>query len=72
MNSETAIIVSLFDRHTLSREEGGDTVLKYENRFLGNFTIPLHTILTNPNKTELNLKLNRPLALTSYKVAAED
>jgi len=43
-----------------------------ENRFLGGFTIPLLSVLTNPGKTEFNFKIDRPMCLPNYKVLQQD
>lgn len=68
VSSQTEIIFTLFDKQEYEQSKDHMRVITEENRYLGSFTIPLHTVLQNPGKTEFNFKLNRPIALPNYRV----
>jgi len=72
INSQTMIIISLFDKQMYVNMQDGKQVRQEENRFLGNLEIPLSTVLNNYEKTDFNFKLNRPLILPAYRVVDDE
>ena len=70
------IYVSLFDREIFYYKEDdynfGAIKMMIEYRYLGSFSIPLSSILTNPPKMEAMFRVNRPLALFNYMITREN
>ena len=52
--------------------QDGKQIRQEENRFLGNFTIPLSTILMNHDKMDFNFKLNRPVIIPAYRLLDDE
>ncbi len=46
--------------------------MQEENRFLGGVKIPIQALLTNNGKMDFNFKIDRPLALPSYRVIGSE
>ena len=73
IKSQSMIIVSLFDRETYTEAKmDGKLKILEENRFLGSFQIPLTAVIMSTDRLEFNFKLNRPLALPTYRVLGDD
>lgn len=74
VNSKTMIYVSLFDREIIHEDDYTYGAIKMiiEYRYLGSFSIPLSSILTNPPKMEAMFKVNRPLALFNYMITRDN
>jgi hypothetical protein len=53
-------------------QQDGKRITQEENRFLGSITIPLQTVLCNPDKIDFNFRLERPMALSNYRVLDEE
>jgi len=66
------IYVSLFDRQQYRQQQEGKQITQEEHRFLGSMTVPLQTVLQNPNKMEFNFMIERPVVLPSYNVLKEE
>jgi len=62
------IYITLFDKEEeVSSIGNGKIVIQSNFRFLGQFSIPLISILNNPPKIEANFKINRPYELLNYE-----
>ena len=71
-NSGAQIVISLFDKQMYLSMQEGKQIRQEENRFLGSVTVPLVTVLSNPSKLDFNFKLDRPVALTAYRVLEQE
>lgn len=71
-SSDTQIIISLFDKQMYLSMQDGKQIRQEENRFLGSITVPLQTVLCNPDKIDFNFRLERPLALSNYRVLDDE
>lgn len=67
-NTEAFLTASIFDKQEYLSQREGAKVIQEEHRFLGEVTIPLSTILTNPDKIDFNFKVNRPVCMPGYRV----
>lgn len=65
-------MISLFDKQMYLSMQEGKQVRQEENRFLGSVTVPLVTVLCNPSKLDFNFKLERPVALSAYRVLEQE
>ena len=72
MTSDTQIIISLFDKRKEWTKENDKKITQEENRFLGSVKVPLLTVLCNPEKLDTNFRLERPLALSAYRVLHDE
>ena len=72
ITSESMIRISLFDRRQEWTLIDDKKVIQEENRFLGSIEVPLLTVLFNPEKLDSNFRLQRPMALSAYRVLDEE
>lgn len=70
--TKAVIVISLFDNHVYKTFQDGQEVRQEENRFLGNVTVPLTSVLQNHEKMDFNFTLNRPLVLPSYRILPDE
>ena len=57
MNSNTTIMISLFDKRTDYVVLDGKKITQEENRYLGSVSVPLLTILCSHEKCDTNFRL---------------